>query len=172
MPPLKSKVKDSRSRNGTPILGEVSDQSNGSVPVSSTAPSVPVSYSDLLEKFCRGSSPPPSATLKKIHEALLICRNVAKDRSDRCDKSMRELSRKRTELFELAHQQELEEARAEEARKEDLRKAQMSESRPLAVGAHSVARQDGSAAGKLILLKVESPYFCVNVLLFNISGEK
>lgn len=88
---------------------------------------------------------------------LLVRRDVAKERSDRCDKGMRELSRKRKELFELAHQQELEEARAEEERKEEMRKAQKkenAEARPLAVGAHGVAKQDGSVTGQFFLICV------------------
>ena len=67
---------------------------------------------------------------------------------------MRGLSRKRKDLFELAA---IEEARAEEARKEEeQRKAQRKEAdeaRPPAVGAHGVAKQDGSVAGKFMSSK-------------------
>ena len=149
MPPLKGKNKDPRSRNGTPALGDSAEAGPGAT----SNPSQPanLAYGDLLDKYCRSSSPPPSATLKKIHEALLICRDITKERSDRCDKTMREVSRKRKDLAELARQQELEELQAEEARKEELRKAQekeAEESRPPAVGAHGVAKQDGSVAGE------------------------
>ena len=155
MPPLKGKGKDGRSRVGTPVLGENTDQSSS---VNSGAQSAPpnLSYSDILDRYCKSSNPPPSAVLKKIHEALSICRDVAKDRSDKCDKGMRDVSRKRKDLVQIVQQQEIEEARAEAQRKEDLRKSQkkeLAESRPPAVGARGLAPQDGSVnSGKSEIL--------------------
>lgn len=153
MPPLKGKGKDARSRVGTPALGDASEQQTGTADSAKSA-NTKMSYDDILDKYCKSSSPPPSAVLKKIHEALVICRDVAKDRSDRCDKSMRDFSRKRKDLFQVQQQQEIEEARAEEERQAEIRRGEQeaaAKARPPAVGARGLAPQDGSvAAGKSI----------------------
>ena len=146
MPPLKSKAKDARSRVGTPSLGDGAENHAGSAG-SAQATNSRLSYDDILDKYCKAPTPPPSAILKKIHEALLICRDVAKDRSDQCDKGIRDVSRKKKELFQLQQEQEIEEARAEEERQAELRRGQKEEeakSRPPAVGARGLAPQDGT----------------------------
>ncbi|KAL9052478.1 MAG: hypothetical protein Q9162_005391 [Coniocarpon cinnabarinum] len=146
MAPLKPKSKDARSRVGTPSLGDNSEQPSGSSN-GTAGPSGQMSYEDILDKHCKSATPPPSAVLKKIHEALVVCRDVAKERSEACDKGMREASRKRKDLFQLQQQQEIEEARAEEERQAELQRGQKEEdakSRPPAVGARGLAPQDGT----------------------------
>lgn len=146
MAPAKSKGKEARSRNGTPLSVEIPESSDGG-PTSSPMPPTNMSYGDLLEHHCRGASPPPSVTLKRILDALKVCSEVAKDRCDISDKGMRDTLKKRKEHIEFVLEQELEEKRIEEEKQEQIRQAalkqQKEENRPPAVGAHSLAPQDG-----------------------------
>ena len=147
MPPSKGKGRDvGRSRNSTPV-------SAGSIDHAQTSPGLQLnaskmSYDDILDRYCRGSSPPASATLRKIADALRTCSDVAKTRSDTCDKGMRGLSKKRKALAELAREEEIAERLAQQESRErlnhdDASKEEDAENRPPAVGARSVARQDG-----------------------------
>lgn len=147
MAPAKSKGKEARSRNGTPLSVEIPDSSDGG-PTSSPMPPTNMSYGDLLEHHCRGASPPASVTLKRILEALKICSDVANERCENHDRGMRETLKRRKELLEFVREQEIEEKRAEEEKQEELRQAalnkQKEDSRPPAIGAHSLAPQDGN----------------------------
>lgn len=154
---VKVKVRDSRSRNGTPVAGDV----NEPVLTSNVNPpsgEVRVSYAELLDKFCKGKEPPASLQLQKIHDALLICREVARDNNERCDKGMRETSRKRKEVSDLVRDEEFESSRIEEERRKvkDRDDAE-AHARPLAVGGRTVAPQDGTDAGGIAQPKQESP---------------
>ena len=139
----KGKGRDVRSRNTTPISSASTEQSQAGTSVVSPT----MSYDQVFERYCRGTSPPASATLKKIAENLRGFTIVAKTRSDNCDRGMREFSKRRRDLLESIRDQELAERAAEEERQERIRKStikkERDENRPLAVGAHSLARQDG-----------------------------
>jgi len=114
-----------------------------------------MTYDDILEQHAGGSSPPGVATLRKIMENLKQRSELVKASSDECDKGLRQMSKRRKELLETIREQELADREEEDARREKhkrlkLRKEQVDD-RPLAVGAHALARQDGSeAVGKSI----------------------
>lgn len=129
-----------------------------------------MSYEQLLREHGSSSSPPPVGQLKKMLESLKAFSDVARLRSETCDKGMREYSKKRKELSETLRQREYAAKQAEEDRKQKeqkkhklKREQEQQESkqekereenaRPLAVGAHALAPQDGSAPeGKLFFL--------------------
>lgn len=115
-----------------------------------------MSYDDLLDRYGGVNSPPSSHTLKTCLESLKAFSEVAKIRSDHCDKGMRELSKRIQELRELKMERELAAEREEEEKKEKLRKAKLKkereEERPMAVGAHALARQDGVQTNGAYLL--------------------
>jgi transcriptional adapter 3 len=75
--------------------------------------------------------------------------NTIKPRGEVCERLMRELSHKKKERVERARQREMEEQAAAAAeRKKNLtvtpkKRGREDETRPPAVGAHGVARQDG-----------------------------
>ena len=160
MAPSKVKPREARSRNGTPLAPDAADHGapgSGSSPISSN----PASYEDLLDQNCRASSPPASVTLRRIADALKICSDVARARTNSCDQEMRELSRKRQELISLVREQELAERHAVEKAERDLLAHHSKQadglhadgdSRPPAIGAHSLARQDGAEQGKFFTL--------------------
>lgn len=142
MPLVKGKAKEGRSRLGTPLLADNEDAMQGVQQIDD----VDASYGDILDRYCRGVHPPPSYQLQKIHDALNICRDVAKTGSDKFDRGMRETSQKRKEVMELAREQELEEAHMEEERQAQTKKQADLEAkaRPPATGARSLAPQDGT----------------------------
>ena len=143
MPLGKAKPKESRSRNGTPLSTDNTDQNLTTQSVSPTS-SEQTSYDDVLDQFCKGSTPPASVTLKKIADALRICSEVSRQREATCDQGMREFSSQRKELAEIVREQEIAEREADDREKDIKMKLEDDEdSRPLAVGAHSLARQDG-----------------------------
>ncbi len=151
----KGKGRDVRSRNTTPISSASTEQSQAGTGVVSPT----MSYDQVFERYCRGTSPPASVTLKKIAENLRGFSAVAKTRSDNCDRGMREFSKRRKDLLESIRDQELAERAAEEERQERIRKSTIKkdrdENRPLAVGAHSLARQDGvETKGRGFMLNV------------------
>jgi len=137
-----------------------------------------LSYEQLLKEHGSLTSPPPVGSMKKMLESLKAFGDVARLRSETCDKGMREYSKKRKELSETLRQREFAAKQAEEDRKQKEQKknkqkkeqAQEQElkqekeqeeaaARPLAVGAHALAPQDGSAPeGKLF----SSSYFIYN----------
>lgn len=145
MPPVsskKNKTRDSHSRNTTPVstgsteLSQLSMKSN----------SPHMSYDDILEQHAGGSSPPGAATLRKIMENLKARSETVKNLSDESDKGLRLMSKRRKELQETIREQELADHQEEEARKEKIKRQkrkEQEEERPLAVGAHALARQDG-----------------------------
>lgn len=106
-----------------------------------------MSYDDILEQHAGGSSPPGAATLRRIMEHLKGRGEMVKIRSDECDRNMRQMSKRRKDVSEAVREQEMADREAEEARKEKHKRQKMrkeqEEERPLAVGAHSLARQDG-----------------------------
>ena len=113
----------------------------------------------------RGSSPPPSGTIKKIGTSLKSHSDVTRNRSETCDKGMREISRKRKHVVEQAREQERADREAEETKKErikqqsKLKKERDTDDRPLAVGAHSMARQDGlDTRGMPLSIYTETTY--------------
>jgi len=137
-----------RSRNTTPV-STASTEHSQNLTASAVLPSSTMSYLDILDKCTRGSSPPPSGTIKKIGASLKCHSDLTRNRSETCDKGMREISRKRKYVVEQAREQERADREVEETRKERIKqqgkskKERDADDRPLAVGAHSMARQDG-----------------------------
>ncbi|KAG9966732.1 hypothetical protein KCU61_g399, partial [Aureobasidium melanogenum] len=103
-----------------------------------------LSIDALMEKHATNSTSPPSASsLHALHDSihLHVLPNV-RSLSDACDRSMRELSRKR----KFRADQELDRERREDEadQRKRARHAKKNDShRPPAVGAHGLARQDG-----------------------------
>lgn len=132
--------------------------------VARMATPVLTSYSEIVE-LCKSPSTPSSATLKKILDGLQHRNELASSRVNVHDKGMRESSKRKKEeterqreltLQQMAEEEERERER-ERLRQVPLKKEQ--EDRPPAVGAHSVARQDGvSADGKLVSFSLK---YCV-----------
>lgn len=112
-----------------------------------------MSYEELMDRYGGVNSPPSSNTLKTILDSLKACSEAAKARSEIHDKGMRELARRMKELRErdrerdLAAEREAEEERKEKTKKARMKKEREDEHRPLAVGAHALARQDGGDNG-------------------------
>jgi transcriptional adapter 3 len=77
--------------------------------------------------------------------------NIARLRDEACDRMIRELALRKKERVERDRRRDLEQAKrdADERRMQQLKKAstpkkrEREEERPLAIGAHGVARQDG-----------------------------
>jgi len=183
MPPTGGKSKgnkrgDARSRNTTPISSTSNDQASNMGDTSS------MSYEQLLKEHGSLTSPPPVGSMKKMLESLKAFGDVARLRSETCDKGMREYSKKRKELSETLRQRDFAAKQAEEDRKQKeqkknkLRKEQEQElkqekeqeeaaARPLAVGAHALAPQDGSAPeGKLssfLIISCKTSYHTLHV---------
>ncbi|KAB8446266.1 hypothetical protein FH972_025246 [Carpinus fangiana] len=139
--PSKSKA---RSRNSTPMSTGSHD-----IAVPSSAASQPstLNYDEILDAYCKGNKPPASATLKKIADALRICSEVAQANVDKCDRGMRDTKRRRESLADQVRDLERdaeEAARANERIAQEHTKEESDEERPLAVGAHALAPQDGS----------------------------
>lgn len=137
-----------RSRNTTPV-STASTEHSQNLGATAVLTSTIMSYLDILDRCMRGSSPPPSGTIKKIGASLKSHSDVTRNRAETCDKGMREISRKRKYVIEQAREQERADREADETRKErikqqsKLKKERDTDDRPLAVGAHSMARQDG-----------------------------
>lgn len=142
MPPSKHKGKDIRSRVGTPAVMEGDDGMQGVQNTDEVKPSL----TDILERHCRSANPPPSATLQKIHEALTACRDTARERSDKFDRGMRETAQRKKKILEKIRQQEIEEEQKREEEKARTKREaeQEAKSRPPAIGARSLAAQDGT----------------------------
>lgn len=166
----KGKGRDVRSRNTTPISTASTEHSQ--IGTGILLPNM--SYDQVLEQYCRGSSPPASATLQKIAENLRGFSAVAKARSDNCDRGMREFSKRRKDLVENIRNQELAGRAAEEERQERIRqsttKMDLEDNRPLAVGAHSLARQDGIEIKGIIAFAetffIRNSHLCLNTTYF------
>jgi transcriptional adapter 3 len=102
---------------------------------------------DIFDGSSSSSNPPSASTLRTITESVKTqLLNTIKPRGDICDRLMRELSSKRKERTERTRLRELAEREAEERKKllsVTPKKRGREEERPLAVGAHGLARQDG-----------------------------
>lgn len=168
--------RQSRSRNTTPSSGLSASTTTGastSVPgyldndLSKLFSGVSVHYADLLEQSGGGGHIPDIKTLELIGEHLKTLSQIADTRGDTCNAGMRELSQRRKEVIEDQREQEMErdaEERVKMKREADddeegsrafkggkLKKRKErppKEDRPLAVGAHEVARQDGGELGE------------------------
>lgn len=131
-----------RSRNTTP-MSTASTEPNSAVRL---ATPVATTYSDIME-LCKSQQTPNSDQLKRVLEGLNHRDEVAKRRADLHDKGMRETSKRKKEEMERQRDQMLIK-REEDEKKERARQPQPSkdrEERPLAIGAHSVAAQDGTS---------------------------
>lgn len=157
----------SRSRNTTPLsassLSAIDAVHSPYLQTSFTAHAFPLSdtpVEDLFEGHGSSSSPPSAGTLRNITENIRSqILNAVKPRGGLCERLMRELSHKRKERTERTRQREMEERAAEERKKTlavtPKKRGREDETRPLAVGAHGVARQNGTDAhtGKSYSLK-------------------
>lgn len=142
------------------------DLSNLMVPVN-------VTYEHLLNQHGGGQGIPDPASLNSMVDNLKMLGQLAEERGTTCDGGMRELSKRRKERVEDDHRLERENRDREEkerekekekekaslkrvAEDEEVRgrkslktkkvkkeRSSVREERPLAVGAHGVARQDG-----------------------------
>ncbi|KAL9586375.1 MAG: hypothetical protein Q9212_000947 [Teloschistes hypoglaucus] len=122
-----------------------------------------ITYEQLLNQHGGGQGIPDPTSLNQMVDNLKTLGQLAEGRSVACDKGMRELSRRRKERVEEDHRLEQEnrdreekaslkraadeeEARGRKSLKTKKVKKERSiarEERPLAVGAHGLARQDG-----------------------------
>jgi transcriptional adapter 3 len=140
--------RSSVSRDAEPIL---SPYLQTSLSQHATLSNTPVD--DIFDGSTSSSNPPSAMTLRAITESVKTqLLNTIKPRSEICDRLMRELSSKRKERAERTRQREIEMAEQEAAnarRKEVVvavapkKRSHDGESRPLAVGAHGLAKQDG-----------------------------
>lgn len=140
--------RSSVSRDADPIL---SPYLQTSLSQHATLSNTPVD--DIFDGSSGSSNPPSAATLRAITESVKTqLLNTIKPRSEICDRLMRELSGKRKERTERTRQREIEmaEKEAANARRKDpivaitpKKRSHDGEARPLAVGAHGIARQDG-----------------------------
>jgi len=155
----------SRSRNTTPLSSgpetstlptpPVGDSDYLHTPLSALIVPSHKSIEGLIDKYSASNGNPPSATsLNSLHDGIVsqVLAHVTA-RGQACDKAMRELARKRKERIEAERERDERERMDEERRKRDNKKligkkrdreeAAEDETRPPAVGAHGLARQDG-----------------------------
>lgn len=178
----KGKARESRrsgSRNTTPSSGlSAGTVSSSSVSyletdVSKLAVQATVQYSDVLEKLNGSGQIPDSKSLESLVENMNSLGEVADSRSDACNAAMKELSQKRKELepeqdpdreagekskvkVEVEEDEGLRTSKgARQKKRKD--KAAPKEERPLAVGSHAVARQDGSDGTLRVSLSLSYP---------------
>ena len=163
MPPVGGKAKSkgqsrevrrSRSRNTTPISSSGTAMSasveNGTTPYLHTPKAhlmVPLNMTleEIMGSSNGGPAIPTATALNEMadrvkHEYLPQLRHI----NQACDKGMRQLAERRKEHAHLERERA---GREEEERRHKLKKmskkSEKGEERPLAVGAHGVARQDG-----------------------------
>lgn len=153
-------VRRSRSRNTTPLSSSSASAAATIEPTHSPFLHTPLSGSvvlsdspidDIFDGSSVSSHPPSATTLRTITESVRSqLLNTIKPRGETCDRLMRELHSKKKERVERnrqREQQEIVEREAEERRqklKVTPKKREREEDRPLAVGAHGIARQDGA----------------------------
>jgi hypothetical protein len=153
----KAQHRDARSRNTTPAsTSSVSQMAEPiltpylqtSLSQHATLSNTPVD--DIFDGSSSSNNPPSAITLRAITESVRTqLLNTIKPRSEICDRLMRELSSKTKDRAERTRLREIENAEreAEERRKAIVsvtpKKRAHDEDRPLAVGAHGLARQDG-----------------------------
>lgn len=163
----------SRSRNTTPsssvgpiMDANASDTAYLELPLSSLMVPANVTYKGLLERYSVDTSIPDSKSLNELSESLVLLKELAKQRGEVCDRGMRALvSRRKDRVEEEAqerHRREQEDHRKEKIKRDRAAKDEEGaqekpagklqriskekkarEERPLAQGAHGVARQDG-----------------------------
>jgi transcriptional adapter 3 len=149
----------SRSRNTTPLSSSSVSAAATIEPTHTPFLQTPLSGSivlsdtpidDLFDGSSVSSNPPSAGTLRNITDSVKSqLLNTIKPREEICDRLMRELHSKKKERVERnrqREQQEIAEREAEERRqklKVTPKKREREEERPLAVGAHGIARQDG-----------------------------
>ncbi|KAL8945703.1 MAG: hypothetical protein Q9222_007796, partial [Ikaeria aurantiellina] len=122
-----------------------------------------VTYDQILSQHGGSQSIPDPSSLNQMADNLRMLGQLSEERGSACDKGMRALSEKRKERVEEEHRLEQENrdreekaslkraAEDEEARgrkslktkKVKKERSSVREERPLAVGAHGLARQDG-----------------------------
>lgn len=164
MPPVSSKGKgknhsrdgrQSRSRNSTPVsagtgialtVEPVPSSSYFQTQIAVLTASIPATLEDILDKSGSVSNIPGASSLQAMQDAVKtnFTPNI-KLRTDISERILRELSKKRKERAGTDRERERL-SRDTEDRKHKLKKIkkrEVEEERPLAVGAHSVARQDG-----------------------------
>jgi len=154
----------SRSRNTTPLSSSTEASSQPApltgesaylrTPLSSLLVPPNVSIEGLIEKHSSNvSNPPAASSLNSLHDGIVsqVLGHVGA-RGQACDRAMRELARKRKDRVEAEREKEERERMDEERRKRDTKKIigkkrdreeAEDETRPPAVGARGVARQDG-----------------------------
>ncbi|OXV07320.1 hypothetical protein Egran_04915 [Elaphomyces granulatus] len=161
-------ARQSRSRNTTPSSGLSASTTTGasSIPsyldndVSKLFSPTTVQYADILERLGGGGQIPESRTLEVLIEDLKTLSLLAEKRGDLCNAGMRELSDRRKELEDHREHEQMErdvEERMKMKREADededgnraikggklKRKERAPKDRPVPIGAHEVARQDG-----------------------------
>ena len=122
-----------------------------------------VTYEHLLNQHGGGQGIPDPSSLNQMVDSLKTLSQLAEQRGVACDAGMRELSKRRKERVDQEHRLDQEnrdreekaslkrlaeedEARSRKSLKTKKLKKERStarEERPLAVGAHGLARQDG-----------------------------
>jgi transcriptional adapter 3 len=180
--------RQSRSRNTTPIsstsVSASVDMSTRRTMERSISPYLQTSLShppnlstrlsdspvaDIFDHSSSVTNIPSAAALNTIAENIRTqVLSVARLRDDACDRMMRELALRKKERIERERLEDLEQAKRDaDERRLQLKKAitpkkgEREEERPLAVGAHGVARQDGrdgsgSHQGKPVILFMDS----------------
>lgn len=133
------------------------------IPLSSLVIPLNITYDDILERHGGGGGIPDPKNLELMASDLNTLSISAETRGQACDGAMRELAKRRKERFEADRMRELASREAEE--KENLKRVaeedddgggkkagrlkkrkdriNFKEERPLAYGAHGVAKQDG-----------------------------
>lgn len=188
----------SRSRNTTPNSALSASTAAGTTftlgyldhDVSKLSTPAAIQYSDILSDLGGVNQIPDPKSLETLVEQLKTLSQLAEARGDACNAGMRELSQKRKELLEEQREREqighpAEKLKMKREAEEDEQESRISkgvklkkrkdkgvpkEERPLAVGAHDVARQDAfelRTDGECRLAKrIEVPravYVCVVV---------
>ncbi|TKA78650.1 hypothetical protein B0A49_01421 [Cryomyces minteri] len=190
MPPTAAKGKGkaqsreprrSHSRNTTPISTNT-EGSSASAFATGTSSYLHTSLAQLLvptnttlegmiDRHGNATSTPSASSLNTMEESLRtnILAHV-KARGDICDRGMRELAKRRKERMEIERERDLgrerleresEEKRAKMKKAKSSLKREREEERPMAVGAHGVARQDGLGLKKDASSLLSSPVSAV-----------
>ncbi|KAF2401785.1 hypothetical protein EJ06DRAFT_474922 [Trichodelitschia bisporula] len=146
----------SRSRNSTPVSASSTSHTVETNPpyITTSLTSGPVlsnsPVEDIFDAYSKAAGSPPSAgALRLITENVKSqLLGTVKPRIDTCERLIRELHMRRKERTERDRQRErmardAEERRLTKARATPRKKDREEMARPLAVGAHGVARQDG-----------------------------
>ena len=165
--------RQSRSRNTTPISSVSIPITATTVPITGYLEidigkiMIPtnISYNEILERHGGNGGIPEVKNLELMAEELKILSQLAETREQTCNGGMRELARRRQERAQEERQKEQAEREREEkeslkraaeeeeeargrkslnTKKQKKERSAVREERPLAVGAHGLAKQDGS----------------------------